>query len=189
MNKMNRMDLTRLILARIGDGPVVASLGNTSFDLFEAGDRPQNFYVLGSMGLASSLGLGLAMAQPDRRIVVLEGEGGTLMNLGILASIGWRAPKNYILIVWDNEQFQITGGQPIATSLTNLAHVAKAAGIANAYMPEDREEFATLFDQALHEDGPWVIVAKVDGAGASRQYRPDPTWIKHRFMEALGTGE
>lgn len=187
MVKMNRFDLTRLLLTRVQDELIVSSLGNASFDLYAAGDRPLNFYVLGSMGLASAIGLGLAIARPERRVIVLEGEGGTLMNLGILASIAYQAPKNYVLIIWDNEQFQITGGQPIATSVANLAEMARAAGITHAYLPNDREEFLTRVEQALHTDGPWVIVAKIDAAGAQRQYRPDPTWVKHRFMEALGT--
>lgn len=186
MVTMNRLDLTRLLLSHVRDELLISSLGNASFDLYAAGDRPLNFYVLGSMGLASAVGLGLAMARPERRVVVLEGEGGVLMNLGILASIAYRAPRNYVLIIWDNEQFQITGGQPVATRVANLAEMARAAGIPNAYLPRDREEFATLIEQALHTDGPWVIVAKIDVAGAQRQYRPDPTWIKHRFMEAVG---
>jgi thiamine pyrophosphate-dependent acetolactate synthase large subunit-like protein len=173
----------------VRDELIVASLGNASFDLLEVADRPENFYVLGSMGLASALGFGLAIAQPERRVVVIEGDGGVLMNLGIFASVAWRAPKNFVHVIWDNEQFQITGGQPIATSIASLADIARSAGIPHAYQPADREEFLTLFKQSLIEDGPWVIVAKIDGAGAARQYRPDPTWIKHRFMEAIGTHE
>lgn len=185
---MNRLDLSRRLLARIGDTPIVAALGNASFDLYTAGDRPENFYTLGSMGLASSLGLGLALARPDRRVVVLEGEGSVLMNLGSLATIGAHQPHNYILVVWDNGQFQITGGQPVATVRTaDLVAVAKGAGIARAFAPADAAEFEALVERALHEDGPWVLVVKIDGTGATGRHRADPTWIKHRFMAALGT--
>lgn len=189
---MNRLDLSRRLLARIGDTPIVAALGNASFDLYTAGDRPHTFYTLGSMGLASSVGLGLALAQPARQIVVLEGEGGVLMNLGSLVTIGARGAEatNYTLIIWDNGQFQITGGQTIATSRTaDLVAIARGAGIAQAYAPADEAEFETLVDRALVEDGPWVIVARIDGAGAAGRHRADPTWIKHRFMAALGTAD
>ena len=191
---MNRLDLTRRLLARVGDAPVVAALGNASFDLYAAGDRPQNFYTLGSMGLGSSIGLGLALAQPSRKVFVLEGEGGVLMNLGSLATIGARAARgeaaNYALIVWDNGQFQITGGQPIATSrAADLVAIARGAGVERAFAPADEAEFEALVDRALREDGPWVIVARIDGAGATGRHRADPTWIKHRFMAALGTAD
>lgn len=185
---MNRLDLTRRLLARAGDTPIVAALGNASFDLYTAGDHPQNFYTLGSMGLGSSIGLGLALAQPARKIIVLEGEGGVLMNLGALATIGARQPKNYALIVWDNGQFQITGGQPIASGRSaDLVAIARGAGIERAFAPADEAEFEALVDRALAEDGPWVIVARIDGQGAAGRHRADPTWIKHRFMDALGT--
>lgn len=185
---MNRLDLTRRLLAKIGDAPVVASLGNASFDLYTAGDRPRNFYTLGAMGLGSSIGLGLALAQPDHKCFVLEGEGSLLMNLGSLATIGTRQPRNYVLVIWDNGQFQITGGQEIATSqFTDLAAMAQGAGIESAHTARTTDEFEALVDRALASDGPWVIVAKVDGEGAAGRHRADPTWIKNRFMETLGT--
>ena len=82
---------------------MIASLGHPAYDLYAAGDRPANFYTWGSMGLASSIGLGLAMVQPDLRVFVVDGDGSLLMNLGSLATIGWVRPANLVVIVWDNQ--------------------------------------------------------------------------------------
>ena len=113
---MNRLEATRVVVEVAGESPIVASLGHPAYDLFAAGDRPQNFYTWGSMGVASSIGLGLALARPDLRVFVLDGDGSLLMNLGSLATIGLLRPANFVLIVMDNEQFATTGGQPTPTS-------------------------------------------------------------------------
>ena len=89
---MTRLDATRQLVAAVDDEPIVASLGHPAYDLFAAGDRPANFYTWGSMGLASSIGLGLALAQPELRVFVVDGDGSLLMNLGSLATIGWTRP-------------------------------------------------------------------------------------------------
>src|SRR5215475_7266332 len=99
---MTRLEATRAICAVAGDAAIVASLGHPAYDLFAAGDRGENFYTWGSMGLASSIGLGLAMARPDLRVFVLDGDGSLLMNLGSLATIGWVHPENLVIVVWDN---------------------------------------------------------------------------------------
>ncbi len=113
---MNRLEATKLLVSMLGDQPVVASLGHPKYDLFAAGDRPQNFYTWGSMGLASSIGLGLALARPDRRVVVVDGDGSLLMNLGSLATLGWTRPENLAIVVWDNQEYGTTGGQQTATA-------------------------------------------------------------------------
>ena len=105
---MNRLEATQIVVDHAGDAAIVASLGHPAYDLFAAGDRPRNFYTWGSMGLASSVGLGLALARPDVRVFVLEGDGSLLMNLGSLATIGLLQPANFVLIVMDNEQFATT---------------------------------------------------------------------------------
>jgi phosphonopyruvate decarboxylase len=123
---VTRLEATRLLVSSVDlvqTTPIIASLGHPAYDLFAAGDRPANFYTWGSMGLASSIGLGLAMAQPRRRVVVLDGDGSLLMNLGSLATIGWTRPVNLILVVWDNQSYATTGGQDTAT-----AHGADLAG-------------------------------------------------------------
>src|SRR6185295_30446 len=106
---MTRLDATRRIAAAFGGDPIIASLGHPAYDLFATGDRDTYFYTWGSMGLASSIGLGLAMAQPDRRVAVLDGDGSLLMNLGSLATIGWIKPANLLLIVLDNRLYGTTG--------------------------------------------------------------------------------
>src|SRR5262245_44438473 len=131
---MNRLEATRVVVAwlRVADA-VGASLGHPAYDLYAAKDRAANFYTWGSMGLASSIGLGLAMAQPNRRVIVLDGDGSLLMNLGSLATIGWIQPKNLTVIVWDNALYGTTGGQDTATAHgTDLAAAAKAMNIAAA---------------------------------------------------------
>src|SRR2546426_12635162 len=100
---MNRLEATRIVVELAGDAPIIASLGHPAYDLFAAGDRPENLYTWGSMGLASSIGLGLALARPDLRVFVLDGDGSLLMNLGSLATIRLLQPANLLLIVMDNE--------------------------------------------------------------------------------------
>jgi thiamine pyrophosphate-dependent acetolactate synthase large subunit-like protein len=184
---MSRLELTRRVLDAAGAEIVVAGIGNAGFDLFSAGDRPQNFYMLGSMGMAVPIGLGLAIAQPERPVVVLEGEGSVLMNLGGLATVGRQAPENLTIVIWDNGQWQLTGGQLVATSSTcDLAAVARACGIASSSQPPDEEAFTSEVRRALDTPGPHVIVAKIDDAPAPGRHHDDPVQIKLRFMEAIG---
>src|SRR5881227_771436 len=113
---MTRFEATRAICTLASDAAIVSSLGHPTYDLFAAGDRPRNFYTWGSMGLASSIGLGLALARPDLRVFVVDGDGSLLMNLGSLATIGWARPANLAVVVWDNERHGTTGGQETATA-------------------------------------------------------------------------
>src|SRR4029078_10633143 len=109
---MNRADLMRRLVARLKqDEAVIGGIGNTNFDLWAAGQGPQNFYMLGSMGLAFPIALGVALAQPERRVIALEGDGSLVMQLGALATIAALKPKNLIMIVMDNGIYQITGAQ------------------------------------------------------------------------------
>ena len=109
---MNRFELTQRLVAGLKDEAVIGGIGNTNFDLWAAGHRPQNFYMLGSMGLAFPIALGVALAQPDRRVFALEGDGSLLMQLGSLSTIATLAPKNLTMVVMDNGIYQITGAQP-----------------------------------------------------------------------------
>lgn len=187
---ISRLDATRRLLALITNEPVIASLGHPAYDLFTAGDRPENFYTWGSMGLASSIGLGLAMSQPARRVIVLDGDGSLLMNLGSLATIADVAPKNLVVIVWDNELYGTTGGQPTATAQgSNLEATAKALGIANAVTVREAAEFDAAVVRTANEHGPWVIIAKVDESGTSTKPPLDSPMIKRRFMAAIGATE
>ena len=182
-----RLDATRYLVSRLHDELVVASLGNAKYDLFLAGDRPLNFYLWNSMGMASSMGLGLAMAQPGRRVIVLDGDGALLMNLGSLCTEAVRKPANLIHVVWDNRQYQLTGGQPTHTAFgTDLARMAEGAGFEHVERVETLQAFQGAFDRALEGPGPWFILALVGPESSPARPPKSPTFIKHRFMSALG---
>jgi thiamine pyrophosphate-dependent acetolactate synthase large subunit-like protein len=187
---MSRLEATRRLRSRLKDEIVIPSLGHPGYDLFEAGDRAENFYTWGSMGLASSIGLGLAMAQPARRVIVLDGDGSLLMNLGSLATMATVAPPNLVLIVWDNELYGTTGGQPTATARgADLEGAAKALGIPHAVTVREPASFDQAVDRALKAPGPWVIIAKVSESGTATKPPLDSPMIKRRFMAAIGCSE
>ena len=124
----NRAELTRRLVSKLHDEAVVGGIGNTNFDLYAAGHRAQNFYMLGSMGLACPIALGVALAQPKRGVIALEGDGSILMALGCLATIGNVQPRNLTIIIWDNGIYQITGKQASATGgLTDIIAMARGA--------------------------------------------------------------
>jgi thiamine pyrophosphate-dependent acetolactate synthase large subunit-like protein len=187
IRRMNRFELTQRVLRVAGNEIIVAGIGNAGFDLFAARDRPENFYMLGSMGLGVPIGHGLALAQPERAVIVMEGEGSILMNLGALATVGREAPENLTIIVWDNAQWQLTGGQSIATAETcDIAAVAAACGIRNVVTPEDAEAFESDVRRAIDSPGPHLFVAHIDSERARASYHGDPIHIKRRFMQAIG---
>jgi thiamine pyrophosphate-dependent acetolactate synthase large subunit-like protein len=185
---MSRLDLTRRLVDRLTHGEiVVAGIGNANFDLFAAGPRPENFYMLGSMSLAVPIALGVALAQPSRRVFVIEGDGSVLMSLGALATVAMVAPQNLTVIVWDNGTYQITGGQTAATAeATDLVAVARGAGIVQSEWARDEAEFERLIGEALAGRGPCFIGALVNQEpGAARPER-DPVLVKDQFMRGIG---
>jgi thiamine pyrophosphate-dependent acetolactate synthase large subunit-like protein len=185
---VRRLEATRLLLKHAGDAACIASLGNPAYDLALAGDRPEHFYTWGSMGLASSVGLGLAIARPDRRVIVLDGDGSLLMNLGSLATIATVAPPNLLVIVWDNGSYALTGGQATPTAArTDLAAVAAGAGIAAVTTAEDLPAFEEALTRLLHRSGPGLLVARVEPGNSEGRPPADCVFIKTRFMEALGS--
>ncbi len=185
---MNRADITRRLVARLGNGEaVVGGIGHTNFDLWAAGQRPQNFYMLGSMGLAPSIALGVAIAQPRRRVFCLEGDGSILMHLGSLATIALVAPGNLAIVLLDNGIYQITGGQETHTSHgTDLVAIAAGAGIARAEWARDEAHFEAWVDRALAADGPWLIGVRTDDSPPAGVTDRDPVRIRERFMQGLG---
>jgi thiamine pyrophosphate-dependent acetolactate synthase large subunit-like protein len=187
---MNRLEATQLLVAALDHEPIIASLGHPAYDLFAAGDRPANFYTWGSMGLASSIGLGLALARPDLRVFVLDGDGSLLMNLGSLATIGWTRPANLVLIVWDNQLYGTTGGQQTATAHgADLEAAARALGATVTATVTTGEAFAAAIERARVDPGPWVIVAKVAESAPTVKPPLDCVFIKQRFMAAIGAPE
>ena len=181
---MTRLEATRVMIELAGDAPIVASLGHPAYDLFAAGDRPQNFYTWGSMGLASSIGLGLALARPDVRVFVLDGDGALLMNLGSLATIGLLKPANLVVVVMDNEEYATTGGQATPTAHgADLEGAARAMGIATTATVRSEAELRA----ALNSAG--FIAAKVTESAPTAKPPLDCVFIKQRFMSALGNPE
>lgn len=187
---MNRSDLTRRLVAKLKrEEAVVGGIGHTHFDLWAAGQRPQNFYMLGSMGLAAPIALGVAMAQRDRQVFALEGDGSLLMQLGALGTIAAVKPKNLAVIVWDNGAYQITGAQPTLTSATvDLVAIAKGCGLARSTWATDEAHFEALVDLALQGQGPTFIAARTDNQPPAGVTERDANKIRTRFMEALLNG-
>src|SRR5258708_8243597 len=160
---LNRADLSKRLVAKLRDQAVVAGIGNANFDLFAAGHRAQNFYMLGSMGLACPIALGVALAQPERGVIALEGDGSLLMSLGCLATIATVKPRNLTIIVWDNGIYQITGKQPTATShATDIVAVARGAGIPDSTWVRDEAHFEEVLSRGLAQGGPVLPAAKID---------------------------
>ena len=185
---MNRFDLTKRLVARLQhDEAVIGGIGNTNFDLWASGQRAQNFYMLGSMGLACPIALGLALAQPSRRVLALEGDGSLLMQLGCLSTIAMLRPKNLAIVVMDNGCYQITGAQPTATSFdADLVAIARGAGLSQSRWAADENMFESLVERALSEDGPSLIAVRIDDKPAVATTERDPALIRDRFMRGLG---
>ena len=163
---MDRPEGIRALLSRVTDEPIIANLGPATFDLFALGDRAANLYTWGGMGLVSSLGLGVALAAPDRKVIVMDGDGSLLMNLGSLATIARQRPPNLVHLIWDNHQWGETGGQPTHTATgTDLAAIARAAGVPRVAAVDTLPDLEEALDRALREDGPWCIVAEVEERG------------------------
>jgi thiamine pyrophosphate-dependent acetolactate synthase large subunit-like protein len=185
---MNRLDVTSRLVGKLKhEEAVIGGIGNTNFDLWASGHRPQNFYMLGSMGLAFPIALGVALAQPDRRVFALEGDGSLLMQLGCLSTIAALKPKNLTLVVMDNGLYQITGSQPTpASDVADIVAIAIASGLSNSAWAADEEDFERLIDRSLSASEPALIGVRIDdqpGVGATRR---DPVQIRERFMMGLG---
>jgi thiamine pyrophosphate-dependent acetolactate synthase large subunit-like protein len=187
--RMNRAELTQRLMAKLkNDEAVIGGIGNTNFDLWASGRRPQNFYMLGSMGLACPIALGVAIAQPRRKVVAIEGDGSLLMQLGSLATIAAVKPANLTIVVMDNSVYQITGAQPTATAHgADLAAIARGAGIANSAWAADEADFDALFEAALAKGGPSLIALRIDDKPALGTTERDPFVIRDGFMRGLGT--
>lgn len=187
---MNRFDITRRMVDLLhSEEAVIGGIGYTNFDLWAAtgGRRAQNFYMLGSMGLAVPIALGVAIAQPQRKVIALEGDGSILMQLGSLATVAARAQKNLCIVIMDNGAYQITGGQATMTAQgTDIVGIARASGIAQSAWAADEEGFAELIRLSLKEDGPWLIGCRIDTGKPVDTTERDPSRIRDTFMRGLG---
>jgi thiamine pyrophosphate-dependent acetolactate synthase large subunit-like protein len=185
---MNRFDLTSRLIAKLNnEEAVIGGIGNTNFDLWAAGHRPQNFYMLGSMGLAFPIALGVALAQPDRRVIALEGDGSLLMQLGALSTVASLRPKNLTMIVMDNGIYQITGSQPTpAAAVADIVAIAVGSGLAKSAWAADEEDFERLVESSLKATEPNLIAVRIDDKPGVGTTRRDPVQIRERFMHGLG---
>ncbi len=184
---MNRFELTERVVGLLKhDEAVVGGIGNANFDLWASGQRPQNFYMLGSMGLTVPIAFGVAIAQPQRHVIALEGDGSLLMQLGCLSTVAMRAPKNLTIVVWDNGIYQITGGQPTASgSVADIVAIARGSGISNSAWAADEDDFERLIAQALKR-GPSLIAVRIDDKPGVATTDRDPVRIRASFMQGLG---
>jgi thiamine pyrophosphate-dependent acetolactate synthase large subunit-like protein len=184
---LRRREILKAALAARGDTLFVPGLGSATWDLASLGDRPENFYLWGAMGNAAMIGLGLAIARPDRRVVVITGDGEMLMGLTSLSTIGARQPKNLAICVLDNERYTETGRQPTATGLgTDLAAVAAACGFPQTATLRTEADAARLGDLLLRIPGPVMAVAKVVDETLAMAVPPrDGSYLKTRFRANL----
>mgnify|MGYP001154019256 CR=1 FL=1 len=183
---MKRIEVIKAVVAR--QGLIICTLGLPSRELYALLDKPSHFYMLGSMGMASSIGLGLALAQ-KKRVYVIDGDGSLLMNLGSLATIAQHAPKNYCLVVVDNKGYGSTGHQPTATAgRTDLAEIARAAGIERVCSVTTLKELDDCLDR--HAEECLVIVAETDSFSADVPHVPlMPHLIARRFKKEVVRGD
>ena len=167
---------------------VVPGLGSSNYDIFAAGDRAENFYMWGAMGGAALIGLGLALAQPSKSVLVITGDGEQLMGMGGLATINAQQPKNLTIVVLDNGHFGETGMQYSHSSLgTDLTAVAKGCGIANSFKVREASDVKTIQQNVLARAGVAFaqVYVKADDLPRALPSR-DGVHIKNRFRQALG---
>ena len=184
---LRRRAVVKELLAQRGDLLVVAGLGASAWDVTAAGDSPLNFYLWGAMGGAVSLGLGLALAQPSRRVLVITGDGEMLMGLGSLATVAIQAPPNLAIVVLDNERYGETGMQLTHTAGSmDLAAAAAASGIPVCSMLTDQKSLTAALPQIRQGIGPVFFNIKVRAEKLPLVLPPkDGAYLKDRFRLAL----
>lgn len=186
-NALERVAFVKQLLEGIGDAAVVGGLGTSVSNVATAGDRDLNFYFSGGMGLTSALGLGLALAQPQRLILVVTGDGELMMNSGILATIAVQAPKNLAIIVLDNGLFGETGLQASHSAYgVDIAGIAAASGVPHVVTIRGEDEIPDLVRRSRQMAGPFLGVVKVQG-GRYPNVIPIKSGVelKARFSRAL----
>jgi thiamine pyrophosphate-dependent acetolactate synthase large subunit-like protein len=186
---LDRREFVKELLTDRGDLLVVSGLGSATYDTAAAGDHPLNFYLWGAMGGTAMIGLGLALAQPDRRVAVLTGDGDMLMGIGSLATIGVKQPNNLAIVVLDNAHYGETGMQPSATkSGIDLVATARACRFKQARAVSRMEEAAGVRELLHSGEGPILVSARIKEEDVPRVLPiRDGHVIKHRFIAALNS--
>src|SRR5207248_2266061 len=181
---MRRLDALTAVYPQLEQCVVVTIMGAVSAELQSIGHRPNFFYLQHAMGLASSMGLGIALARPDRQVVVLDGDGSILMNLGGLTTLARYRPRNLVHLVFDNESLLSVGGFPTATSTgSDLAAIAAGAGVPHTATVRTIDDLTAAYDAAVAARDLTTIVAKVEAAGPTG-YVTDLALLENRFQFA-----
>ncbi|MGH9495604.1 MAG: thiamine pyrophosphate-dependent enzyme [Candidatus Sulfotelmatobacter sp.] len=179
---MLRLDCLRSVYSELEDCLVVTIMGAVAAELHSLGHKPNFFYLQHAMGLASSTGLGLALCLPEQKVVVFDGDGSLLMNLGTLSTMARYHPKNLIHVVFDNESLLSVGGFPTATSTgADLEGIARASGIPRVQTVRDCENFIAAWHKARRASELTTIIAKVEAKGPSG-YVTDLALLENRFQ-------
>ena len=186
--RASRRAFVSRLLAATPDALVITGLGSAAYDVFASGDRDRNYYLWGAMGGAASIGLGLALAQPDQSVVVITGDGEQLMGIGSLGTIAVKQPKNLTIVVLDNGHYGETGMQRSHSSLgTDLVAVAKGFGIADAFATSTLEGSDDIARRVMARAGTVFAQVFVEVEELPRALPPrDGPYIKNRFRAALG---
>ena len=178
---MLRIDALRSVYDRLTDRVVITIMGAVAAELQAIGHRPNQFYLQHAMGLASSMGLGVALTRPELSVVVFDGDGSVLMNLGGLTTLARYQPRNLVHVVFDNESLLSVGGFPTATSTgSDITAMAAAAGIPRAVTVRTVDDFVSAFDEAIAAHELTTIVAKVDAKGPAG-FVTDLALLENRF--------
>ena len=182
---MIRKEAINIVAGKIGNQPIISANGFISRDLFEVCDKNSNFYMIGSMGLASSIGLGLALQNPKKMIYVFDGDGNILMNLGSLTTISKLKPKNFIHIIFDNSSHESTGGQPTSTNKISIDAIAKAVNF-KVFRCNSKKNLDETFKKIKNITGPIIILMKISKSEkiSGRISLPSKK-IKSRFMKSF----
>ena len=178
---MARREAIAEIMKNIDDEIVVCNIGFPSRELYDIEDREKNFYMIGSMGLASSIGFGLALARPDLDVVVIDGDGSLLMNMGSLVTIFANNPKNLTWIVIDNGAYGSTGNQDTYAQVIDLCEIAKGVGFENSFKFEDID----LSEVIKSDESSFIIYDTDPGNSNAPIIDLDPITIKNRFMDSI----
>lgn len=187
-NAVDRRSFVSKLLQATPDALVITGLGSPSYDVFAAGDRDRNFYLWGAMGGAASMGLGLALAQPSKSVVVITGDGEQLMGIGSLATIAVKQPANLTIVVLDNGHFGETGMQRSHSSLgTDLVAVAKGFGIADSFVVQQLDGFNDVARRVNARKGVALAQVLINSDEPPRALPSrDGVYVKNRFRAELG---
>lgn len=171
------------IMDKIDDEIVVCNIGFPSRELYDIDDRDKNFYMIGSMGLASSIGFGLALARPDKDVVVIDGDGSLLMNMGSLVTVFANNPRNLTWIVIDNGAYGSTGNQDTYAQVIDLCEIAKSVGFKNSFKFEEID----LNEVIKSDDASFIVYDTEPGNSKAPIIDLDPITIKNRFMDSINS--